>query len=717
MARKRKHSRKKPQSPGEKLAGRIFYLLQKNPRSTFTPKQIARKLDFQGKRRFDNVLDALLNLERTGQAKQVAPEVFKLYQETEHVVTGRVDHVNARYAFLITDELEEDIKLSSDDLNGALHDDIVRVGIFEGRQGLRPEGEVIDVVERGKKELVGVVDKSSKHMFVIPDGKRFHQDIFISQKENEKKAFDGDKVIVKILRWPEDGKKAEGIITKVLGEAGTHNVEMNSIMLEYGLPDEFSKKVEKEANAIPTEITDIDIKSRKDFRKVTTFTIDPFDAKDFDDALSFKNLGEGVYEIGVHIADVTHYVQDFTELEKEAFERATSVYLVDRVIPMLPENLSNALCSLRPNEDKLCFSAVFEINSDGQVLKEWFGRTVIHSDRRFTYEEAQEILEGKDGDYAEEILTLNKLAYKLREKRFKEGSISFETPEVKFKLDSDGTPIAVIPKIRKDAHKLIEDFMLLANKQVAEFIFKKSSANKQKPFIYRVHENPDFTKLENFANFAKRFGHQLAFSQNNVADTLNSLTGEIEGKPEENVLQSLAIRAMAKARYTTEPLGHFGLGFDHYSHFTSPIRRYPDMMVHRLLQHYLDKGEGVNKEEYEEKCLHSSEQEKRASDAERESIKYKQVEYMSLAENKVWDGIVSGITDFGIFVELIETKCEGMIRVASLTDDYYEYDADNFQIVGKRNKRIISFGDQLTVRVTGTDLRTRTIDLELVEIH
>jgi ribonuclease R len=381
---------------------------------------------------------------------------------------------------------------------------------------------------------------------------------------------------------------------------------------------------------------------------------------------------------------------------------------------MLPEKLSNGLCSLRPNEDKLCFSAIFELDEEAQVVSEWFGRTAIHSDRRFSYEEAQEILDGAEGDFKDEILSLNVLAHKLRKKRFAEGSISFETPEVKFKLDEEGTPIGLVTKVRQDAHKLIEDFMLLANKKVAEFVFKKKEGKLSKTFIYRVHENPNTEKLDNFINFAKRFGHDVNF-EGSVSTGLNKLTAEIEGQPEESVLQSLAIRAMAKARYTTETLGHFGLGFNHYSHFTSPIRRYPDMMVHRLLQRYLDKGNAVDQADYEEKCEHTSEREGIASQAERESIKYKQVEYMSKAESKVYDGVISGVTDFGLFVELIETKCEGMIRVSSLEDDYYEYDASKYQITGRSNKKVFAFGDKVTVRVVRTDLRSRTIDLDLID--
>jgi ribonuclease R len=450
---------------------------------------------------------------------------------------------------------------------------------------------------------------------------------------------------------------------------------------------------------------------------VLTFTIDPEDAKDFDDALSLEILPNGNYRVGVHIADVTHYVRSDSALEQEAYDRATSVYLVDRTIPMLPERLSNELCSLRPREDKLTFAAVFDMDHQAQITKEWFGRTVIHSNHRFTYEEAQQVLETGTGLFAKELRLLNDLAHKLRKQRFARGAVNFETTEVKFKLDEKGKPLAVVPKVRKDAHKLIEEFMLLANKQVATFVYNRKKAEEdaqRNTFVYRIHDYPDPEKVKNFALFARQFGHRLSVDEKSISRSLNKLMDEIEGKPEQGVLQQIAVRAMAKAKYSTEPKGHFGLAFEHYSHFTSPIRRYPDMMVHRLLAHYLAEGKPANKNEYEEKCIHSSEREKRAADAERASIKYKQVEYMALmAGGTVYDGLISGVTEWGLYVEIIETKCEGMIRMADLSDDYYEFDERNFCLIGRKTKKIFTLGDQVRVKVKKTDIDKRLIDLVL----
>jgi len=555
---------------------------------------------------------------------------------------------------------------------------------------------------------------STRFAFIIPDFKKVHHDIYVHH-DKLNGAKHNDKVIVKITSWPERDKKPEGEVTRILGKAGEHNAEIHSIIAEFGLPLEFPENVEQDAETISDKITAKEIKKRKDFRDVTTFTIDPEDAKDFDDALSLRQLENGNWEIGIHIADVTHYVDPKSDLEEEAVERATSVYLVDRTIPMLPERLSNGLCSLRPEEEKLTFSAVFELDNQANIKSQWFGRTIIYSDRRFTYEEAQERLETGEGDFHKEINQLNSLARVLRKKRFQNGAVNFETVEVKFKLDEKGTPLGVVPKERKEAHMLIEEFMLLANKKVAEFIYNKNKEANPLTFVYRTHDNPDPEKLNTFSNFAKRFGHQMDFDKGGVSKTLNVLMDEINGKPEQNVLEQLAIRSMAKAKYTTNEKGHFGLAFPHYTHFTSPIRRYPDMMVHRLLQRYLDGAKSADKEEYEELCLHSSEREKRAADAERASIKYKQVEYMSILEDKDFAGIVSGVTEWGIYVEISETKCEGMVRISDMDDDYYEFDEQNYRVIGRRNKRMISLGDKVTVRVKATDIDRRTIDLIFVE--
>lgn len=711
---KRPSKDKTKQSSKSQLADKVSGFLKNNPGKEFSIKQIARKIHLNGKKRFEFTEFAIDQLMDQKIIEEVKPGMFRASLDASEGIEGKVEFVNPRFAFIVSEESEKDIKVNANNLNNALDGDRVKVVIHQGaRRGMNPEGEVVEVLERKRTEYVGIVDRKGNNAFLIADSRRMHMDIFIVEDQG-KKAFNGDKVIVKITKWPQNGRKPEGEVIRVLGEAGTHEVEINAIMAEYDLPMDFPESVEHDAEKISDVITDEEIAKRRDMRDVTTFTIDPHDAKDFDDALSIRPIQDGVWEIGIHIADVTHYVKEETRLEEEAYERATSVYLVDRVIPMLPERLSNGLCSLRPNEDKLTFSAIFEINEAGGVLKEWFGRTIIHSDHRFAYEDAQELLDGAEGPFKDEVLTLNRIAYKLREDRFANGSIAFETAEVKFRLDEDGTPLEVIPKVRQDAHKLIEDFMLLANKKVAEFVFKKVKGDPL-TFVYRMHGNPNMEKLESFANFAQRFGHTVVLDPTRISHVLNDLSKETAGKPEENILQSLAIRSMAKAIYTTEPEGHFGLGFEHYTHFTSPIRRYPDMMVHRLLQRYLDKGKSADQEMYEGMCEHSSEMEKRAADAERASIKYKQVEFMSMQEDEAFEGIVTGVTDFGIFIEIISTKCEGMVRLANLDDDYYDYDPDELRIIGRNNQRMITFGDKLTVKVIGTDLLQRTIDLELVD--
>ncbi|KXK24946.1 MAG: ribonuclease R, partial [Bacteroidetes bacterium OLB12] len=614
-------------------------------------------------------------------------------------ITGVVDHVNPRFAYVTTGvEGKKDIYVRSTDLATAIHGDTVEVEVYNKRSGENPEGRVSNIIKRGRNRFVGRIELSRNFGFVVPDFKKIYQDFFI-YPENLNGATTNDKVLFEVVKWPSRDKSPEAKVVEILGKTGENEAEIHSIMAEFELPFRFPENVLQESEKISEGITPEEIKKRWDFREVLTFTIDPEDAKDFDDAISFRKLETGNYEIGVHIADVTHYVQPGTALDEDAFDRATSVYLVDRTVPMLPERLSNALCSLRPHEDKLTFAAVFEMDNKGKIHKEWFGRTVIHSNHRFTYEQAQEVIETGTGTFAEELKILNQLHHILRKERFKKGAVNFETTEVKFKLDERGKPLAVVPKIRKDAHKLIEEFMLLANRAVATYVFKMKKGEEKNTFVYRTHDLPDQERVEDFARFAKQFGHTLQLESASISRSLNKLMDTIEGKPEQNVLQSLAVRAMAKAKYTTDAKGHFGLAFDHYTHFTSPIRRYPDMMVHRLLQHYLDKGKSVNKKQYEDKCVHSSEREKRAADAERASIKYKQVEFMSLAENKIYDGIISGVTDFGVFVEIVETKCEGMVRMADMKDDYYEFDEKNYRVIGRRRKKIYRLGDKVQVRI------------------
>ncbi len=715
MSKKRnKQKPGKTENIKEKLANKITNLLNANPSKAYSTAQVTKKMGFQRKdynREIPVVIDFL---EKKGLIRKLSNGSYsaKLHTTTD-AITGKVDFVNARFGYVITPDDEEDIYISAKDMGSAMDGDTVMVAIKSKKHGKHREGMVLEVVERGRDQLVGRIEFSPRFAFVIADNKKIHQDIFISLADTLE-AKHNDKVIVKITQFPERDKKPEGKVIRILGKAGENNAEIHSIMAEFDLPFEFPKQIEQEAEGISDVIDKKEIAKRKDFRDVLTFTIDPEDAKDFDDAISFKKLAGGHVEVGVHIADVTHYVTPKTALDKEAYDRATSVYLVDRTIPMLPEKLSNGLCSLRPNEDKLTFAAVFELDENANIVKEWFGRTIIHSNRRFTYEDAQEGIESGKGDHGIELVELNNLAKILRKNRFAHGAVNFESTEVKFKLDENGKPLGVIPKIRKDAHKLVEEFMLLANRQVARFIYNKKKGDDKLTFIYRAHDYPNPEKIEVFATFARRFGHELKTDEQAVSKSLNKLLDSIEGKPEENVLQQLAIRSMAKATYTTEAMGHFGLAFDHYSHFTSPIRRYPDVMVHRLLQHYIDGEKSVKKEDYEEKCVHSSEREKRAAEAERASIKYKQVEYMQSVQDKIFDGIISGVTEWGIFIEIVETKCEGMVRMVDLKDDYYEFDEKNYRVIGKKNKKIYALGDKVIVAVKNTDIDRRTIDLEFV---
>jgi ribonuclease R len=703
-----KKKQKKDKGKAGQVRSNILALLDDPNGRGLSLKQLIRKLGLKKKediKKASQLVDELVENERIKQLGGGSYTSNKTQEEYE----GVVDHVSSRFAYIKTGQ-EQDVFVKSNDLGSAVDGDTVKVIIFPTRHGDHPEGKVTEIVRRNRNRFVGKIEQSKNFAFVIADARKIHQDFFI-YPENINGANHGDKVIVEVTNWASDDRKPEAKVIEVLGKAGENEAEIHSIMAEFDLPFRFSEGIQKEAEKIAEGITDEEIKKRKDYRDITTFTIDPVDAKDFDDALSFRKLENGNYEIGVHIADVTHYVRMNSGLDKEAFDRATSVYLVDRTIPMLPERLSNELCSLRPLEDKLTFAAVFEMTDRAKVVDQWFGRTIIHSDKRFSYEEAQEVLESGLGPFADELTILNDLAKKLRKERFAKGAVNFETTEVKFKLDDKGRPLAVIPKVRKDAHKLIEEFMLLANKYVATFAYEYKKGREKNTFVYRIHDFPDPDKVKDFALFAKQFGHKMNVEEESISRSLNKLMEEIEGKPEQNVLEQLAIRTMAKAKYATEPKGHFGLAFKHYTHFTSPIRRYPDMMVHRLLQHYLDEGKPVNRTEYEDRCVHSSEREKRAADAERASIKYKQVEYMTYAEKKIYDGLISGVTEWGIYVEIVETKCEGMIRMSDLNDDFYQYDEKRYRIVGRRTKKVYTLGDKITVRVKKTDIDKRLIDL------
>ncbi len=704
-----KRSQKAKKNAGG-YAGQIMATLNKDVTRALNVKQLFRQLGAKSIKEKNAITAALHALANEEKVTRLRNNTYKS-NKTTSTVTGIVDHVNPRFAYIISEQSEDDIWVRTEDLHNAFDGDTVEVQL-KGKMKDRkhPEGRVLKIVQRKRTQFVGVIELNLRYAFVVPDNRKVHLDVYVPLTLTGG-AKHKEKVIVEVTKWPSHDQNPEGKVVRVLGASGENETEIHSIIAEFDLPWAFPEEVLQASEAINVDIPRKEIKNRRDLRGITTFTIDPEDAKDFDDALSLQRLSNGNWEVGVHIADVSHYVKPDTLLDEEAYNRATSVYLVDRTIPMLPEKLSNGVCSLRPNEEKLTFSAIFELDNEARVMNQWFGRTIILSDRRFTYEEAQERIETNEGDFSDEINLLNRLAKKLKDARFKKGAINFETVEVKFKLDEQSKPVGIIPKVRKDAHKLIEEFMLLANRSVAQFVYDAHEGKDT--FVYRIHDSPDPEKLGSFAQFAKKFGFDLDFEKGDVSTTLNGLIHNIEGKPEQNLLESLAIRTMAKARYTVNTAGHFGLAFSHYTHFTSPIRRYPDVMVHRLLQHYLDKGKTPNAEEYESKCRHSSEMEKRAADAERASIKYKQVEYMQEMTGQVFDGIVSGVTEWGIYVEIIETKCEGMVRLTELDDDYYEFDEENYRIIGRHNKRMITLGDQLKVSVQDTNINKRTIDLAL----
>lgn len=693
----------------------ITDIFEKEGNKPLNYKQVSGKLNIVDNESRQTIQSILKDESKAGNFKEVEKGKFIL-KDLKAVITGRVDMTADGSAFVIPDdEFEDDIYIAPRKLRNALHGDKVKVHAYSKSRGRRKEGEVVEVLERARTEYTGTINISPRFAFFTADDRKMLSDIFVPLSDLNN-AQDGEKVLVEITEWPQDGKNKNpvGKVTYVLGKKGENDTEMNAILADFGFPLSFPKAVEQEAESYDGIITKEELKKRRDFRQVTTFTIDPADAKDFDDALSFRKLENGNYEIGIHIADVSHYIPVDSPLDQEAFERGTSVYLVDRVIPMLPERLSNNLCSLVPHEDRLVFSAVFEMDNHANVVNRWFGRSVIHSDRRFSYEEAQEIIEQQKGEYADEILTMNKLAYILRDRKFKHGAISFETAEVKFKLDENGKPLGVYTRERKDAHKLIEDFMLLANRQVAEFIGKEGKGKNKKTFVYRVHDAPNEESIQSFAQFAARFGHKLNVkNERETARSINALMENIEGSKEQNVLTTLAIRSMAKAIYTTKKTSHYGLAFDYYTHFTSPIRRYPDVMVHRLLQHYLDGGKSANAEAYEKMCEHSSQMEKKAADAERASVKYKQAEYLQDQIGETFVGIISGVTEWGMYVEIEENKCEGMVRLRDITDDFYALDEKNYAIIGQRRKKRYQLGDEVTIRVKKVDLVKRQIDFTL----
>jgi len=714
MAKKKKNGKSRGFGK-RKLLDAISGLFQDNPTKTYNYRQISKEFNIKtdGERRL--VFESLYELKDIGVLKEVTQGRFKSHEQSRGAyITGVVDMTAKGTAYIVSDEAKDDIFVSQSNLRHALHGDEVKVLVFARKQRRQPEGEVVEIVTRKKETFVGIVQISKSFAFLVSGSKRMPYDIFIPiNKLNGAK--DGDKAIARIAEWPKGQKNPVGEIITVLGKPGENETEMHAILAEFELPYEFKEEVLRAADDIDDRITDEEIAKRRDCRDITTFTIDPHDAKDFDDALSLKKLENGNWEVGVHIADVSHYVTPGSILDDEAYERATSVYLVDRVVPMLPERLSNGVCSLRPNEEKLTFSAIFEMDDKAKVVNSWIGRTVINSNKRFAYEDAQVIIEGAEGELKEEILLLNDLAQKLRAKRFKKGAIDFDRSEVKFELDENGKPLGVYFKRAKEANKLIEEFMLLANKYVAMSVGKVAKDAKAKTFVYRIHDVPNPEKLEKFNNFVSRFGYGIKMeTRKEVITSMNGLLDDVKDKPEQNLLETLAVRTMAKAQYSIANIGHYGLAFDYYSHFTSPIRRYPDVMVHRLLQEYFDKGKSVDEERYENMCKHCSDMESVAASAERASIKYKQVEFMSDKVGEVFWGTISGVTEWGIYVELDDNKCEGMVGISELEDDYYEFDEENFCITGRHHRKVYQLGDHVRVKVIKANLVAKQLDFKMM---
>ena len=707
----------KKQNKRQIVYNKISDIFRNNPTKSFNYRQISHAIGLNRKEDKNAVGDILLDMAEQKIIRQVSQGKF-IANITAAYITGTIDRQSvAHKTYLVPDDGSESVFIAERSMNRALNGDKVKVMLYPLRRKKELEGEVVEIIERARERFVGIID--SKHGVTIlkANNKQLPMNIIIPP-DKTKGAKNGQKCIAAITYWGDKYENPIGEIVDILGDTGNNNTEMHAILAEYGLPYSYPQEIEKEANKIPETITEDEIKRRIDFRTTTTFTIDPRDAKDFDDALSIKDLGKGLWEVGVHIADVTHFVPEGGIIDQEAVKRATSVYLVDRTVPMLPEHLSNFICSLRPDEEKLTYSCIFTINDLAEVIDYKIARTVIKSDRRFTYEEAQEIIETGKGDFATEVLRLNDLAKKLREKRFASGAIAFERSEVRFEIDDTGKPVSVFFKESKDSNKLIEEFMLLANKYVAQHIGMPRNREKPKTFVYRIHDVPNPEKLSNFATFIKKFGYKIKTDgkKTSVSSSINHLLDQIEGKKEQNMIETLAIRSMAKAAYSTKNIGHYGLAMKYYTHFTSPIRRYPDMMVHRLLTKYADKvpQQTIDHTDYESLCKHSSDMEQLAAQAERASIKYKQIEFMADKIGKVYDGVISGISTWGIYVEINENKCEGMVYIRDLEDDVYVYDEKNYCIIGRRTQRKYQIGDDIRIKVVKADLIKKYLDFEIV---
>lgn len=707
----------KKQNKRQIVYNKISDIFRNNPTKSFNYRQISHAIGLNRKEDKNAVGDILLDMAEQKIIRQVSQGKF-IANITAAYITGTIDRQSvAHKTYLVPDDGSESVFIAERSMNRALNGDKVKVMLYPLRRKKELEGEVVEIIERARERFVGIID--SKHGVTIlkANNKQLPMNIIIPP-DKTKGAKNGQKCIAAITYWGDKYENPIGEIVDILGDTGNNNTEMHAILAEYGLPYSYPQEIEKEANKIPETITEDEIKRRIDFRTTTTFTIDPRDAKDFDDALSIKDLGNGLWEVGVHIADVTHFVPEGGIIDQEAVKRATSVYLVDRTVPMLPEHLSNFICSLRPDEEKLTYSCIFIINDLAEVIDYKIARTVIKSDRRFTYEEAQEIIETGKGDFATEVLRLNDLAKKLREKRFASGAIAFERSEVRFEIDDTGKPVSVFFKESKDSNKLIEEFMLLANKYVAQHIGMPRNREKPKTFVYRIHDVPNPEKLSNFATFIKKFGYKIKTDgkKTSVSSSINHLLDRIEGKKEQNMIETLAIRSMAKAAYSTKNIGHYGLAMKYYTHFTSPIRRYPDMMVHRLLTKYADKvpQQTIDRTDYESLCKHSSDMEQLAAQAERASIKYKQIEFMADKIGKVYDGVISGISTWGIYVEINENKCEGMVYIRDLEDDVYVYDEKNYCIIGRRTQRKYQIGDDIRIKVVKADLIKKYLDFEIV---